>query len=987
MSDPRYKDGDVVWCKCGGLFWPGEVKGLSSLPEEIREGFLRTPLVVVKFFDEDGYEFVLNENNIHPYNCLKKTDFILKGIARFRSKVKEGKTDGWFAKFPKDVVHCEKLTGGNPNILDEPPFAEKKEPKVDYSKIFADPAVEQKKQKTKTPSKPDIKKEATLANGVVKSKKKSDNSPKTKTPKITHPRFLKGGSDHKVRILAQPSTPFHFNTEFLDDSVKQSPVYNCPMCDFTASRVNVVVMHTKSHSSSKITFAVSGSEKTPNRPPPSVGGSTSNKLKASKAKEDKATVSAKKKLNDEKQTTPIKKKKSIIESSGEKRPAPPPATKFEKKLSSVPSKKPRLSKKQKEEKERRKEEKAQLLMEWSEDEDEEAEEFKKIQESINQSLRAESSDEEMDHVFNHSDDHLFNRDQHHYDDEPFNQRSTFSRSGSSVFTPVSGRLSDKWSPLPNHETDAAASRSDDTSSSPSKSASQSPPSRTNNNQRSSPFPVKLTNQPPGDGKESPSPFSKLLSNTDELKKVTPTKSETITKDLFDIDKALEETRAPDVPSLTLPRFSEFSAFKKKQKLLSKTMSPNKEEENDKCGESALAVSKQAAAADEDSQVDDFDFDNNHDELFSSPLSKIKRTVSPKPATKAETSDSPSKFSSLSAKAKAKQLARQAAALKNKKEENQHTSSKSSDPAVQPVSHSAVQLGSHTTVHLSTSNIGDHSLSLSSEDSLAAANSVNRESTDNASPNRLANNNPSTTISSPLRHIQSLSPNKNLSTPPNALVRNGVFANHGTQDFVEVLSAITPTCGAALVVSTMAQLSPAPVTGITQLSSPSTIAAITVGSGGSCSTPGADAAGLASDGASELESGEEQIYYMLVDENSGLDGASLENQTMFIDEAQLTAATVGARPGNVIIQGDGEFLMDNGARTVILQDANGQLVNVVMADEKDLGCSVTQADTSGGVATLPDHPSTSIHSQVPLITTQSGKTPIMFSSAPPAPHNK
>ena len=54
MSDPRYHDGDVVWCKCGGLFWPGEVKGLASLPEDIREGFLRTPLVVVKFFDEDG---------------------------------------------------------------------------------------------------------------------------------------------------------------------------------------------------------------------------------------------------------------------------------------------------------------------------------------------------------------------------------------------------------------------------------------------------------------------------------------------------------------------------------------------------------------------------------------------------------------------------------------------------------------------------------------------------------------------------------------------------------------------------------------------------------------------------------------------------------------------------------------------------------------------------------------------------------------------
>jgi len=956
MSDPRYKDGDVVWCKCGGLFWPGEVKGLSSLPEEIREGFLRTPLVVVKFFDEDGYEFVLNENNIHPYNCLKKTDFILKGIARFRSKVKEGKTDGWFAKFPKDVVHCETLTGGNPNILDEPPFAERKEPKVDYSKIFVDPAAELKKQKAKTPSKPDVKKEASSANGVIKSKKKPEPSPKTKTPKITHPRFLKGGSDHKVRIMAQPSTPFHFDTNFssLDDSVKQSPIYNCPMCEFTASRVNVVVMHTKSHSNSKISFAVSSAQRTPNRPPPTAVSTSSNKVKSIKAKEDKSPSSTKKKSNDEKQITPTKKKKSLVNSSGEKRPAPTPGNKIEKKLSSVPSKKPRLSKKEKEEKERRKEEKAQLLMEWSEDEDGEAEEFKKIQESINQSLRADWSDEEIDHVFNHSDDHdhIFNRE------EPFNQRSTLSRSGSSVFTPVSGRLSDKWSPLPNHESDAAASRSHDNLSSPSKSASQSP-SSSNNNQTSPSFPPKSINQSPGDGKESPSPFSKLLSNSDEVKKVTPTKS--ITKDLFDIDKALEETLAPDVPSLTIPRFSEFSAFKKKQKLLSKTISPNKEEENEKSRDSVLAVSKQASVA-EDAQVDDFDFDENDDELFSSPLSKMKRTVSPKPPTKAETSESPSKFSSLSAKAKAKQLARQAAALKNKKEETQLTSSQSSDTAVQPASDSALQLDSHNTLHSLSHNKSDHSLTRGS-DNIVADNAT-------TSPSKsVANNYPSATKSSPLRHIQSASPIKNATTPP--MVRNGAYAHHVTDNIVsvEVLSAITPTCAAALVVSTMEQLSPAPVTGITQLSSPSTIAAITVGSAGTC-TPGTEAVGLASDGASELESGEEQIYYMLVDENSGLDGAALENQTMFIDEAQLTAA--GARPGNVIIQ-----------------DANGQLVNVVMADEKDLTCSVSQADTSGGVATLPDHPSSSIHSQVPLITTQSGKTPIMFSSAPsaPSPNNK
>ena len=54
-------------------------------------------------------------------------------VARSRRKAKEGATGGWYAKFPKDVVHCEKLTKGNINILNEEPFAEKKEKKVDYS--------------------------------------------------------------------------------------------------------------------------------------------------------------------------------------------------------------------------------------------------------------------------------------------------------------------------------------------------------------------------------------------------------------------------------------------------------------------------------------------------------------------------------------------------------------------------------------------------------------------------------------------------------------------------------------------------------------------------------------------------------------------------------------------------------------------------------------------------------------------------------------
>ena len=53
-------------------------------------------------------------------------------MARAKTKAKEGVTDGWYAKFPKDVVKCEKLTNGNVNILEEEPFVERKEKKIDY---------------------------------------------------------------------------------------------------------------------------------------------------------------------------------------------------------------------------------------------------------------------------------------------------------------------------------------------------------------------------------------------------------------------------------------------------------------------------------------------------------------------------------------------------------------------------------------------------------------------------------------------------------------------------------------------------------------------------------------------------------------------------------------------------------------------------------------------------------------------------------------
>ena len=47
---------DIVWAKCGTLFWPAQVVDFEKLEEEIKEDFDegKKPMYVVKFFDEDG---------------------------------------------------------------------------------------------------------------------------------------------------------------------------------------------------------------------------------------------------------------------------------------------------------------------------------------------------------------------------------------------------------------------------------------------------------------------------------------------------------------------------------------------------------------------------------------------------------------------------------------------------------------------------------------------------------------------------------------------------------------------------------------------------------------------------------------------------------------------------------------------------------------------------------------------------------------------
>ncbi|XP_012523225.1 serine-rich adhesin for platelets [Monomorium pharaonis] len=221
QTEINYLDGDVVWVKLGACWWPGQVIGLNNLPEDVQTEFQKKPLIAaVKFFQEDTYEFVKNYQQIYKYNCTLKDEFIKKGMDKYRTKSKDG--SNYMDKFPGDVEMAEKLTGGNPNILHQEKFCPEEKP--DISALFGEKKIPKKKRDRE------------------EGHRRSDGTNIAK--RITHPRFLRGESDHEVRIRQQPnslpSTP----------TSAGSPVYRCHFCNFTSSRVNVIICHIKSHRSS-----------------------------------------------------------------------------------------------------------------------------------------------------------------------------------------------------------------------------------------------------------------------------------------------------------------------------------------------------------------------------------------------------------------------------------------------------------------------------------------------------------------------------------------------------------------------------------------------------------------------------------------------------------------------------------------------------------------------------------------------------------------
>ncbi|KAL4717237.1 hypothetical protein ACJJTC_017124 [Scirpophaga incertulas] len=319
QTEINYLDGDVVWVKLGSCWWPGEVVGPEKLPPDLLPSFRKPPIAVVKFFQEDTFEYVKNINAIYKYNCSRKNEFINKGLYMFRTK------HGPMEKFPEDVIRAETAVGGDIEILTRDEFQEIK--KESYAGLFGD-----------TPKK--------CSSSGKKGKGKTKSSEKTTSTPI---RKIKEKTDYKVHILLQGSSSINKSTEeetaatsiskpvdseneggkienispqiensslaqnlvniekpvtpTFSTPVSTPGVYSCHACNFSTTRMNVLILHNKTHS---ITF-------TPYTPSPIKKKVTKLKITPTTSKLPKPAKPRKEKLEKR-----IKKSQELKRSSEEK---------------------------------------------------------------------------------------------------------------------------------------------------------------------------------------------------------------------------------------------------------------------------------------------------------------------------------------------------------------------------------------------------------------------------------------------------------------------------------------------------------------------------------------------------------------------------------------------------------------------------------------------------------------------------------------------
>ncbi|XP_041980927.1 titin-like isoform X2 [Aricia agestis] len=247
-SEITYLDGDVVWVKLGSCWWPGEVVGPDKLPPDLLASFKKPPIAVVKFYQEDTYEYVKNHNSIFKYNCSRKNEFIKKGMYMYRNK------KGNMEKFPDDVVRAEVAVDGDKDILTREEFQEEK--KESYAGLFGDPKKNYDTAKKGKSSKGRVSETTPIHRLRHKSDYKvhilvqNTKSPRQSTETAPSPSTSRAGSEPLDSTPQQESKPQSEEKPVNSTPIASTPgTYACHSCNFITTRLNVLIMHNKSHSS------------------------------------------------------------------------------------------------------------------------------------------------------------------------------------------------------------------------------------------------------------------------------------------------------------------------------------------------------------------------------------------------------------------------------------------------------------------------------------------------------------------------------------------------------------------------------------------------------------------------------------------------------------------------------------------------------------------------------------------------------------------
>ncbi|XP_017471940.1 PREDICTED: uncharacterized protein LOC108363169 isoform X1 [Rhagoletis zephyria] len=257
MSDDRvYKDGDIVWVKLGNNWWPGEVTDVHRQPEGLLKHLKKKPYCVVKFFQEDAYEYIKSAKQIFPFQCSKKDEFIKKGTALYNAKNK------FMEKFPADVEIAERLTrkavASDLLIINDRPDSIVKAilgpTYIRRSNDYYDNEYNNGSCNTDYNNKRRSGDSVTKILNITPQRSTTTTSTATRSPEAGKP-------------LPLPLITSNYNTNSVAASSADTNFYRCNLCNFSSQRQNVMIMHRRTHSAGGTPTAPAAS--TSARKPPS----------------------------------------------------------------------------------------------------------------------------------------------------------------------------------------------------------------------------------------------------------------------------------------------------------------------------------------------------------------------------------------------------------------------------------------------------------------------------------------------------------------------------------------------------------------------------------------------------------------------------------------------------------------------------------------------------------------------------------------------